>query len=315
MFTIIIFTSNRLYEFKELFNDIIINDPNSKINLIIVSYGNTKKNNLIIKKISKKKNCRFFEEKDNLSLPEKLGKYIPKAKTKYFWWIADDDRLSKNAFDKIGYVLQKNQNISGITVGHVPLKKIKKKIYTFVEKEYIIKDFNIKKNLEDLGMNSTQIVNKEYYLEVEKFLKKKYTNKDYFYLNSILDIIHKYKKWKILKNKIIVYRLDNYTYSNEQKLNRLNSEFEGYFLPIKKKYSKKKYHELFKRVFYKNILSWILYNIKYNGKIKTYKVILQNYKLIPKQFTTLIVLFAIYFIPLFFINLAKKILEKFNFKI
>jgi hypothetical protein len=315
MFTIIIFTSNRLHEFKELFNDIIINDPNSKINLIIVSYGNTKKNNLIIKKISKKKNCRFFEEKDNLSLPEKLGKYIPKAKTKYFWWIADDDRLSKNAFDKIGYVLQKNQNISGITVGHVPLKKIKKKIYTFVEKEYIIKDFNIKKNLEDLGMNSTQIVNKEYYLEVEKFLKKKYTNKDYFYLNSILDIIHKYKKWKILENKIIVYRLDNYTYSNEQKLNRLNSEFEGYFLPIKTKYSKKKYRELFKRVFYKNILSWILYNIKYNGKIRTYKVILQNNKLVPKQFTILFVLFAIYFIPLFFINLAKKLSKKSNFKI
>ena len=55
MFTIIIFTSNRLREFKELFNDIVINDPNSKINVIIISYGNTKKNNLIIKKISKKK--------------------------------------------------------------------------------------------------------------------------------------------------------------------------------------------------------------------------------------------------------------------
>ena len=310
MFTIIIFTSNRLHEFKELFNDIIINDPNSKINLIIVSYGNTKKNNIIIKKISKKKNCRFFEEKDNLSLPEKLCKYIPKAKTKYFWWISDDDRISKNGFDKISYVLQKNQNISGITVGHVPLKKIKKEIYKYVEKECIIKDFNIKKNLEDLGMNSTQIVNKKYYLEIEKFLKKNYTNKDYFYLNSILDIIHKYKKWKILKNKIVIYRLDNFKYSNEQKLNRLNSEFEGYLHPIKKKYSKKEYRTLFKRVFYKNILSWILYNMKYNGKIKTYKVILQNNKLIPKQFTTLFVLFAIYFTPLFFINLTKKIIRK-----
>jgi uncharacterized protein YkvS len=302
-----------LREFKELFDDIVINDPNSKINVIIISYGNTKKNNLIIKKISKKKNCRFFEEKKNLSLTEKLYKYIPKAKTKYFWWISDDDRISKNGFDKISYVLQKNKNISGITVGHVPLKKIKKEIYEYVEKECIIKDFNIKKNLEDLGMNSTQIVNKKYYLEIEKFLKKNYTNKDYFYLNSILDIIHKYKKWKILKNKIVIYRLDNFTYSNEQKLNRLNSEFEGYLLPIKKKYSKKEYRTLFKRVFYKNILSWILYNIKYNGKIKTYKVILQNNKLIPKQFTTLFVLFAIYFTPLFFINLTKKLLEKFNF--
>lgn len=63
MLTIIIFTSNRLQEFRELFNDIIVNDPNSKINVIIVSYGNTKKNNLIIKKISKKKTVGFMKKK------------------------------------------------------------------------------------------------------------------------------------------------------------------------------------------------------------------------------------------------------------
>jgi len=310
MLTIIIFTSNRLQEFRELFNDIIVNDPNSKINVIIVSYGNTKKNNLIIKKISKKKNCRFYEEKNNLSLAEKLYKYIPKAKTKYFWFIADDDRICKNAFDKIVYILQKNQNISGLTVGHVSLKKIRKKIYSYGEKEYIIENLNIKKNFEDLGMNSTQIINKKYYLEVEKYLKFKFTNKEYFYLNVILEIIHKYKKWKILKNKIVVYRLDNYIYSNQEKLNRLNSEFEGYFLPIKNKYSKRDYSILFKRVFYKNILSWILYNIKYNGKIKTYKIILQNNKFIPKEFTILAVLTVIYFTPVFLINLVKKIIRK-----
>lgn len=60
MFTIIIFTSNRLQEFKELFSDIVANDPNSKINVIIVSYGNTKKNNLIIKNLSKKKTADFI---------------------------------------------------------------------------------------------------------------------------------------------------------------------------------------------------------------------------------------------------------------
>jgi hypothetical protein len=299
-----------LQEFKELFSDIVANDPNSKINVIIVSYGNTKKNNLIIKNLSKRKNCRFYLEKINLSLTEKLNKYIPKAKTKYFWWIADDDRICKNAFDKILYILKKNQNISGLTVGHVALKKIKKTNYTYKEKECIIENFNIKKNFEDLGMNSTQIINKKYYLEVGKFLKLKYTNKDYFYLNVILEIIHKYKKWQILKNKIIVYRLDNFNYCNQEKLNRLNSEFEGYFLPIKKKYSKKKYATLFKRVFYKNIISWILYNNKYNGKLKTYKIILQNNKFIPKQFTILAVLAIIYITPIFFTNLMKKIIRK-----
>lgn len=312
MITIIIFTSNRTKEFKELYEDIIknISNINNKPEIIIVTYGNSAQNNNI-KKIINKKFCRFFEENKNLTLAEKLTKYFLKAKKDFIWWIGDDDRISEDSLKKINLIIKNNPTIPGFTINYLAKKNINFKFYKDKYKKIFIKNIDLKSNLHILGMGSTQIINKKLFIQTLEEIKNKYINKDYFHLYIILKIIYKYKNWKIIKNCLVVYRVNNYNYNNEQILNRLNSEFEGYLIPIKKIFDKKKFNLYFKNVFFKNIISWILYNIKFNGKIKTFKIIYKNKKLIPSDFKILIILVLLLIIPLFCINFFKKFYLKY----
>jgi len=311
MLTIIIFTSKRLKQFIELINDINRNNNKLNIPIIIVSYQEKISNLIIIRKIAKENNYKLYIEKKELSIAEKLKKYTKKVKTKYFWWISDDDRIVNNSINIINKLLKKNSNISGITLANksIPNLKLNKKIYPYNKKKFFLENLNIKRKITELGMNSTQITSvKHYRNELKNFHKNEYHNTAYSYLNVIYKIIFKTNNWKYLNNKLVIYRVGNLDNVNAHfALKRLDNEFKGYLIPLKKIYKKEDYNNCFRKVFYKNIISHILLNFYLNNRLKTLQTVLNNLKLIPKKFDIIISIIIIFITPYFILNFIKKI--------
>jgi hypothetical protein len=304
--TIIVFTSKRFKYLKELVNDIDNNNYKLKIPIYVIPYNenNTYVGN--VKKILNKNYYKVFVEKNNLSIHSKLFKYTQKVKTKFFWWISDDDRIKVNSFSAVIKILRKNKNISGITIGHDSIKEISKNKYFNKNKNFLLRKFNIYSHIHELGMNSTQICSTKNYIESHKNLKnRQYHNIAYSYLNIIYKIIFKKNNWKWLENKLVIYRLGNLDNINSAAaLKRLDDEFKGYLIPLKD-FNRKIYNILFKRIFYKNILSHIILNFEKNGKIATIKTIKNNFNLIPKV-SYLVIIFAFFLTPNFIIKYIIK---------
>ena len=311
MLTIIIFTSKRLEQFIELINDINIGNSKLNIPIIIVSYQEKIGNLRIIKKISKDYNYKLYIEKKKLSVAEKLKKYSKKIKTKYFWWISDDDRITNNSINIINKLLKKNNNISGITLANKSIHSIKlnKKTYPYNKKKFFLKNLNIKKKITALGMNSAQITSVKHYKdELKNIDKNEYHNTAYSYLNVIYKIIFKTNNWKYLNNKLVIYRVGNLDNVNKNlALKRLDNEFKGYLIPLKKKYKKEYYNDIFQEIFYKNIINNILLNFYINNRFKTFRIVLNNIELIPKKINIIIKIILIFATPYFILNFIKKI--------
>jgi len=311
--TIIVFTSGRLRYLTELINDIDNNNYKLKIPVYVIPYNenNTYINN--VKKILNKNYYNIFIEKNNLSIHSKLFKYTQKVRTKFFWWISDDDRIKINSLTTILKVLKKNNNISGITIGHDSAKEINKNKYFNKNKKILLKNFNIFTQIHELGMNSAQVCSTRDYIESYKNLKKReYHNIAYSYLNILYKIIFKKKNWKWLENKLIIYRLANLdNINNLAALKRLDDEFKGYLIPLKT-FNRKIYNILFKKIFYKNILSHIILNFEKNGKILTLKTIINNFNLIPK-ISYLVIIFVLFSTPNFFIKFIIKTKNYFKY--
>ena len=310
--TIIIFTSKRFNYLKELINDIDNNNYKLKIPVYVIPYNENNAYINNVKKILNKNYYKVFIEKNNLSIHSKLFKYTQKVKTKFFWWISDDDRIKINSLSIIIKILKKNKNISGVTVGHESIKEINKNKYYNKSKNSLLKKFNIFTHIHELGMNSTQVCSTKDYIESYKNLKKgEYHNIAYSYLNIIYKIIFKKHNWKWLENKLVIYRLANIDNINSlAALSRLDDEFKGYLFPLKN-FSKRIYNILFKKIFYKNILSHIILNFEKNGKIATIKSIKGNFSLIPKL-SYVVIIFSFFLIPSFLIKFIKKLKIVFN---
>jgi hypothetical protein len=305
--TIIIFTSNRFTYLKELINDIDNNNYKLKIPVYVVPYNENITYIKNVKKILNKNYYKVFIENNNLSIHSKLFKYVKKANSKFFWWISDDDRIKVNCLRAIIEILKKNVNISGMTMGHESMRLINKNKYYNKNKKFFLREFNIFTHIHELGMNSTQICSTENYIESYKSIKRKeYYNVSYSYLNIIYKIIFKKDNWKWLENQSIIYRLANLdNISSAGSLKRLDDEFKGYLVSLKN-FNRETYKILFKKIFYKNILSHIILNFEKNGKIATLKTIKNNFNLIPKTYYVLVI-FIFFFTPNFLIRFIKKL--------
>jgi len=158
-------------------------------------------------------------------------------------------------------------------------------------------------------MNSTQITSvKHYRNELKNFDKNEYHNTAYSYLNIIYKIIFKTNNWKYLNNKLVIYRVGNLDNVNKNlALKRLDNEFKGYLIPLKKKYKKEHYNDFFREIFFKNIISHILLNFYINNRLKTFQIVLNNMELIPKKFNIIISIILIFTMPYFLLNFIKKI--------
>jgi len=281
---------------------------NSRIKnqIILVSYNESKNNINKIKKITKENYFTHYIEKKNLSFSEKLKKYSKKVKTDFFWHLGDDDRVKYNSIKEINIILKSNsKDISGFTLNYDYQKKIKKNIYKNKRKKSDLKNFDISKDIHKLGMSSAQIFKTKEFIKF-KMPNKKYFNDAYYHVGIIIYLLLYKKNWKYLDKNLLIYR---YGIINHKRkivyLNRLEDEFRGYFEPVKY-YSRKNYSSIFKTIFYTNIISWIFLNIKLNGKIKTFQIILKNLNYFPFHIEYLLILLLILILPLKLLSFLKK---------
>jgi len=307
MLTIIILTNSNYDYLLPLLKDIL----NEKINIWIVDYG--KNLNKIKINFFKKKNIKLISDKNKVSFGSRYYKYIKLVKTKYVWFVGDDDRLKKIDLKNLIRFI-KIKRSSGFTLSYkvfeqdseidnnLKIKKLTKKIKST--------NFKILDDIHNLGMLSTQIINMDCFRKIESNLNKKILLKyGYPHVYIILKIIQKFTDWQKIKNIIVYYRLNKKKISSGNILKRLDIEFKGYLLPIKEIYCDHLYKKLFKKIFIKNIISWILFSIQYAGKKKTFKILNNNNNISPNSISISFIKVLIFLIPtrlLTFFKIIKK---------
>jgi hypothetical protein len=307
MLTIIILTNSNYDYLSRLLKDVL----NEKINIWVVDYG--KNLNKIKINFLKKKNIKLISDKKKVSFGSRYYKYIKLVKTKYAWFVGDDDRLKKIDLKNLIKFIKINRS-SGFTLSYkvfeqdseidnnLKIKKLTKKIKSI--------NFKILDDIHNLGMLSTQIINMDCFRKIEKNLNKKILLKyGYPHLYIILKIMQKFTDWQKIKNIIVYYRSNKKKISSGAILKRLDIEFKGYLLPIKEIYCKNLYKKLFKKIFIKNIISWILFSIQYAGKKKTFKILNNNNNISPNSISIYFIKVVIFLIPtrlLTFFKIIKK---------
>ena len=303
MLTIIIFTnSNYVYLFS-LLKDLL----HEKINIWIVDYG--KNPNKKKKVFLKKKNIKFFFDKTTLNFGSRYYKYIKLVKTKYVWFIGDDDRLKKQNIKKVLWFLKKKK-ISGCTLSYKVFQKDSQINNEVKKNTEIIKAKNLKilDDIHNLGMLSTQIINMDCFKRIENSLNKKILLEyGYPHVYIILKIIKKFTNWKKIENTIVYYRSIKKKINTKDILHRLDIEFKGYGLAIMEIYKNHLYKKLFKKIFIKNIISWIILSVQYAGKKRTFKILKKNESISLDIISILFIKILILLIPIKLILFLKKI--------
>lgn len=305
MLTIIILTNSNYDYLFPLVKDL----SKEKVTAWIVDYG--KNPDKIKINLLKKKNIKLIFDKENHSFDSRYFKYIKLVKTKYVWFIGDDDRLNKTYLKTLIKFLKIKKN-SGFTLSfevfendnqltnNSKIRKLTKKITTT--------NLKIQEDIHNLGMLSTQIINVECFKKIENTLNKEILLRyGYPHVYIILKIIQRFADWQKINDAIIYYRLNKKKISSKKVLRRLDIEFKGYLLPIKEIYNNHLYQRLFKKIFIKNIVSWIFFAIQYAGKKRTFNIINNNNNISPNSITIFFIKIVIFLLPIKLIMPLKKI--------
>ena len=320
--TILIFSGDRL-TVEQLLDD-IEKLKAFNIDVIIVEWTKNKKNlnrKIKIYKSFKKKisQLRIFYNSGNWEY--KYSKYINQFKTKYILVIGDDDRINIHNFKKIFKYLR--HNYSGLTISFKNFQQDNDILESYNDKHYSIRSFNLKLDLKRIGFTSCQIIRTDLIAKIFK-KEKKYLLQTAFPQNFIiLSIISNFNNWKVCNLKCIYNRSGSFNIFKlgRRKLkyylnikSRLKSEYLGYFGPLKKNFpelNSYQLNEIYKDIFFNNILSWLFVSIKFIGKKKTFDNIKQVRKTIKEPFYIKFVLKFIYFCPIILLDLI-RILRKFS---
>jgi hypothetical protein len=305
MLTIIILTNSNYDYLFPLVKDL----SREKVTTWIVDYG--KNPDKIKINLLKKKNIKLIFDKENHSFDSRYFKYIKLVKTKYVWFIGDDDRLNKTYLKILIKFLKKKRN-SGFTLSFKVFENNNQLINNSKKRKLTKKitaiNLKIQEDIHNLGMLSTQIINVECFKKIENTLNKEILLRyGYPHVYIILKIIQRFTDWQKIKDAIIYYRLNKKKISSKKVLRRLDIEFKGYLLPIKEIYNNHLYQKLFKKIFIKNIVSWIFFAIQYAGKKRTFNIINNNNNISPNSITIFFIKIVIFLFPIKLIIPLKKI--------
>jgi hypothetical protein len=309
MLTIVIFSNGRYDYLVPLLNDIV--QSNIKIKIQIVNFGI--ENKIKIKQFLKNKNIKFIIGKSEETFAARFFNYLKKIKTRYVWFIGDDDRIETKYLKPLINFLRLKNN-SGFALNYSSFHKNK----PIIKNNKILKDikfesFDLLKNINNLGTLGTQLINVNSFKKISRSLNRKILlNYGYPQVYIALKLVTKFKDWKFIKNKILFYRYANFEINNKNLEIRLNMEFKGYFAPAKEIFgiNSKMYKKIFIIILFKNILSWLVLTMENIGKVKTQVIINNNRKLIPTSWWINFIFYLIYRIPIKFWVFVKK-LKKF----
>jgi hypothetical protein len=305
MLTIIIFTNGRYEYLFSLLNDI----KGLKIKIWIIDYSkNHNKKNLYSS--FKKEKFRIIKNDKSKTFDQRFWKYLKLVKTKYAWFIGDDDRIEKKYLNKLLNFIT-NKDVCGFTLGYKSFKKNYEIKYHKINKEIESKKFNILNNIQDLGMMSSQIINIKYTKKIFRILKNKILiNNGYPHLYVIINLINNFDNWININNIIVYYRYGNINFNKKNLINRLNFEFRGYILPLKEVFDYFYIKKIYKKIFFKNIISWLILCKLKVGKKETSRVLKKNKDIIPFIWYINLLIKIILFTPnqiLIFFKIVKKI--------
>ena len=227
--------------------------------------------------------------------------------------MGDDDRIDTSYLKNLFTYLNLKTN-SGFTMEHKSFNKdddIQKKHDTSTKINS--KSFNLKNDVSKIGLISTQIINVNKYKKISKILNREILlNYGCPQIYIIFQLIKIFNDWKYISNKIVFYRYGNQSMKKKSLIERMNIEFNGCLQPAKKIFGlhSNMYKNIFKKVFYQNFISWIIFSAENIGKYKTFKIINQNRKLIPSIADTNFVFFVIFIVPVSFFSAFKFIKKK-----
>jgi len=302
MLTIIIASYNRENYLKQILNDLIASKGFNQIKVILVFYNNCdylSKGFLNI--IDKFQNIKIIKDKEKLNGTQRFIKYVKKSKSNFTWYFSDDDRIFINIIDKILKVLKENDDLSGLSISHKSKKnnQIDDKKFFFKNTKFQLKDFYIDRDYKIIGLISSHIYN-------TKLLQKFFIKKNSRYLNAYTHtnfLLSNTNNWKIIKNKLVIFRVGNLDNKNLEK--RLNYEFQ-YFYALKKNF-KNKYNDLFEKIFFKHLISWINLNTSYNGILSSIKILKNNRTIIKLNIKIFITILLILLSPNYLLKKLNKI--------
>jgi hypothetical protein len=305
MLTIIIFTNSRYNYLLPLLHD--ITQSNIKIKIKVVDYGHINKKK--IKPFLKNNKIEYIIDKSKGLFSKRFFSYIKKTRSRYVWFIGDDDRIETKYLKALINFL-KLKNNSGFALNYSSFHKNKKiikinKTLTNIK----FQSFNLLKNIHSLGTIGTQIINVNSFKKILSSLNRKILlNYGYPQIYISLKLIEKFKDWKFIENKILFYRYGNFEINNKNLEIRLNMEFNGYYAAAKEIFgiNSNMYKKIFRIIFFKNIFSWLVLSIENLGRKKTQVIINNNRTLIPNSWWINFIFFLIYQTPVKFWVLIKK---------
>ena len=208
------------------------------------------------------------------------------------------------------------QTVSGFTLEHDSFNSdedIRKKYEKL--KKINSKSFNLKNDVNKIGLISTQIINVKKYKKISKLLNKEILlNYGSPQIYIIFQLIQIFNDWRYISNKVVFYRYGNISLTKKYLEERLYFELNGCLQPAKKVFGfhSNIYKNIFKKVFFKNFISWIVLSAENLGKYKTYKIIYQNRNLIPNIKYINLVFFLIFITPTSFFSAVKFVKRKIN---
>jgi hypothetical protein len=305
MLTIVIFSNGRYNYLVPLLHDIV--QSNIKIKIQVVNFGI--KNEKKIKPFLKNKNIQFVTGKSKETFAARFFYYLKEIKTRYVWFIGDDDRIETKYLKPLINFL-KLRNNSGFALNYSSFHKNKNIIKNNkILKNVKFESFDLLKNINNIGTLGTQIINVNSFKKISKTLNRRILlNYGYPQVYIALKLITKFKDWKFIKDKILFYRYGNFEINNENLQIRLNMEFNGYFAAAKEIFgiNSKMYKKIFRIILFKNIFSWLVLAIENIGKEKTQAIIKNNRTLIPNSWWINFIFYLIYQTPIRFWVLIKK---------
>ena len=314
--TILIFSGDRLCV-KNLLDDVArLNKRN--VDIKIVDWSKNKKI------LNEKKNIYFHYNKiiKNFNVYYQKGsfefkylKFINRFNSKYILMIGDDDRINIVNFKKIFKYL--SLNFSGMTFSFQNYKNNE----DFKEfknlSSHSFRSFDIDNDLNRIGFISCQVVKTDLINKIFKDEKKNLLTTQFPHNFIILKIIKKFNNWKVFDIKCIYNHagnIDLFIKTPKNILMRLKSEYSGYFMPLTINYpnfSENKLDKIYKKIFFKNIISWLFLSLKYCGKKVTFNNIKKYRNIIKEPMLIKITLFFFYICPVFILDFIKILRRNF----